>query len=730
MIRTEPVKRIGVAVVVALLTIALAHGAQSRVSGGMAETSAERAVTAAQLRASAQPNAGKAEILWDEWGTPHIVAADTDSLFRAFGWAQMHSHGNLLLRLLAQARGEAAAYGGPDFLESDRIVRTMALHEQGQLWYAGQSPDFRANIDAFAAGVNEYAATHPDQLDDTFTPILPITGPDVLAHVVRVMFAFVAGTSDCEAALPEGTLFGSNAWAIGASRSASGNAMLLANPHLAWSGDHIFYEAQLVAPGYDVYGTTLVGVPVIAIGFNEHLGWTHTVNTIDACDRYALTPAAGGYLFDGRALPFETRTETLRVREVDGTLREEALVLRRSVHGPVVEQDGRLVALRIASVGQTSTTGLVEQWWEMGRAQDLAQFQAALRRNQLPMFNVLYADRDKHVMAFFGGQVPVRPATHTGSWHGVVPGDTPATLWIEVHPYEELPQVVDPPGGYVQNSNSPPWSYTFPLVPELDPAAYPAYLAPPGVGWRERRGIRMIEETPRMSLDDMIQLKYSTRMELADRLLPELIAAARQSDSTPARDAAEVLAAWDRAAEPESRGALLFSAWFAALAPPDEAALFLDAYVPADPLHTPRELADPDAAVQALATAASQLQATMGRLDVPWGEVARLARGGVDLPANGFPGDPFGVFRVLSPNPEQLVAGDPAPVVFGDSFIAAVEFGMPLRARVLQTYGNATQPNSPHVGDQLMLSARGALRPAWRTRAEIEAHLEARTVLR
>jgi acyl-homoserine-lactone acylase len=735
MMRSRPIRLIGATVVAALILVALARGTPSHLSGKGATAATPTSVD--QVLTPAQPGTAHTEILWDEWGTPHVYARDAEGVFRGFGWAQMHNHGNLLLRLYAQARGNAAEFGGPEYLQSDRAARIMALPERGREWYAAQTPAFRRNIDAFAAGVNEYAATFSERLDDTFKPMLPLTGADVMAHVARDMFIFVSGESGCSDALPAGALSGtgsagSNAWAIGPSRSAGGNAMLLANPHLNWAGEHIMFEAHLVAPGYDLYGTALAGFPTITIGFNDRLGWTHSNNPIDACDLYELTPAEGGYRFDGQVRPFETRTETLRVRDADGTSHEEAITLRRSVHGPVVEHDGRLLAIRIASVGQTSAAGLVEQWWEMGRAQNLTEFQAALKRNQLPLFNVIYADRDQHVMAFFGGQVPVRPSGYTGSWRGIVSGDTSATLWTAVHPYEELPGVIDPPGGYVQNSNSSPWSYTFPLVPGLDPAAYPSYVAPRSLSERERRGMRMIEETPRMSLETMIRLKYSTRMELADRLLPELIAAARQSGSEQAQQAAAVLAAWDRSAEPESRGPLLFLLWVSALGVTDAtlADLFQVAYDPAAPLTTPRGLADPDAAVVALAGAAEQLQALTGRLDTPWGEIARLARGDVDLPASGFIGDPFGVFHVMVPNVERYFAGEPAPVVFGDTFIAAVEFSTPLRARVLMTYGNATQPGSPHIGDQLVLAAQGELRPAWRTREEVEAHLEERTILR
>lgn len=687
--------------------------------------------------AHARTDPGAAEILWDEWGTPHIFAEDTEGLFRAFGWAQMHSHGDLLLRMLAQARGVAAEYGGDRYRISDRATRIMSLPEQGAAWYAAQSVSFQRDVDAFASGINDYASAHPDALAATFKPVLPVDGSDVMAHVARVMFIFLANSSDCPSVLPVGSILdagslGSNGWAIAPSRSASGASMLLANPHLAWGGEQTFYEAQLVGPGYDLYGGTNVGFPVITMGFNDHLGWAHTVGTLDACDVYRLTPADGGYVMDGAIRQFETDTQTLRVRQADGSVTEEPLTVRRSVHGPVVEHDGGLYAIRIASVGQTSTVGLLEQWWDMGAADDLMEFRAILERNQLPMFNVIYADRDGHVYAAFAGQVPRRPTAFDGSWSGVIPGDTVDTLWTDVHAFEELPQVVDPPSGYVQNSNSPPWSFTFPRPSHLDPDGYPAYMAPRTLGWRERRGIRMIEESPGMTLDGMVRLKHSTRMELADRLLPELIAAARESEDVAARAAAEVLAAWDRMADPDSRGTMLFFSWVLALGPLDEAtiaALFSTPEDLSDPLGTPAGLADPTAAVAALAAAAGQVEAAFGRLDVPWGEVARLQRGTVDLPANGFLGDPFGVFRVLVPDPAELFAGRPGPVVAGDSFIAAVEFSTPLRARVLMTYGNASQPASPHRGDQLVLAARGELRPAWRTRDEIEAHLEERTVV-
>lgn len=711
----------------------LAGGGIATLGLGTAVRGAAAAAEATPATPAATPGApsAAAELLWDTWGVPHIFAVDAPGLFFGFGWAQAHAHGDLLLRLYAEARGRSAEYFGPDSLGIDRVVRTMGLHRRGAEWHRAQTPDFRANIDAFAAGITAYATKYPERLAEPGAAVLPVTGEDVLAHAARIFFQFIGGESEVLDALlnnSERGERGSNAWAVAPSRTAEGHALLLANPHLPWSGESTWFEAQLTAPGvYDAYGATLVGIPVLAIAFNDFLGWTHTVNTLDGADLYRLSSAGDGYDFDGVTRAFDIQTETIRIRQEDGTLAEETLEVRRSVHGPVVDMGSELLAIRIAAVDDwSSAAGALEQWWDMGRATSQAEFEAALRRLQVPFFTVIYADRDGHVLSLFNGQVPVRPAG-VADWEGPVPGDTSATLWTEIHPYEALPRVVDPPSGWVQNCNSAPWYTTYPL--QLDADSYPPDMATRELSWRERRSIRMLEEHPAMSLEQMIELKHSSRFELADRILDDLIAAAADSDDEMARRAAEVLAAWDREANPDSTGVLLFASLAAWLGGERSPALFATPPDPAAPLTTPAGLADPAAAVGALIDAANEVESTFGRLDLPWGEVARMQAGSVDVPANGFPGNPFGVFRVLDLDLGRLEAGEPVAVEFGDSYIAAVEFADPVRARTLVTYGNASQPGSPHIGDQLALAAKGELRPVWRTRDEIEANLEAREVV-
>lgn len=664
------------------------------------------------------------EILWDTYGVPHIYAKDIPSLFYSFGWAQMQSHGNLILRLYGQARGRAAEYWGEKYTESDRWVLTMGVPERARSWYDAQNSNFRKYLDAFAAGINAYAREHGDLIDDEVEVVLPVKGEDLLAHVQRVLnFTFVVNPYSVEnlsknLAGEEKTL-GSNAWAIAPSRSASGNAMLLANPHLPWSDFFVWYEAHLNAPGINAYGASLVGIPVLAIAFNDNLGWTHTVNTHDGWDAYKLTLADGGYRFDGKVEPFQTQELALKVKQNDSSLRSEKLVVRRSIHGAIVtEKDGFALALRVVGLDRP---GVLEQWWDMARATNLAEFETALGRLQLPMFTVMYADREGHIMHLFNGQVPVRSQGDFEYWSGVIPGDTSATLWTKIHPYSDLPRVVDPPSGWLQNANDPPWTTTFPVA--IAANNYPPYMAPRGpMYFRAQRSAKMLDEDKQISFEEMIEYKHSTRMELADRILDDLIPAARKYGDELARQAADVLDAWDRKADANSRGAVLFSFWYEDT---DFESMFSTPWNENSPRKTPDGLADPQSAAKLLSTVAAKVLAAYGKLDVAWGDVYRLRSLGVDLPANGGAGG-LGIFRVLNFTSES---DGRFKSVDGDSFVATIEFSNPVRAMALTSYGNATQPNSAHSGDQLPLFARKKLRPVWRTRPEILAHLALRQVL-
>jgi acyl-homoserine-lactone acylase len=663
------------------------------------------------------------EILWDRYGIPHVFAPDHASLFYAYGYAQMEAHAELLLRLYTQARGRGAELYGENYLESDRWVRMNGIPERAKTWAAQQSPEFAPLLRAFVGGLNAWASEHPDSLSDPARAALPVTVEDVLAHGLRVIhYDWIVSPTKVQTRLRRGTaeVHGSNEWAIAPARSASGHALLLSNSHLQWGDVHTYFEVQLQAPGVTSYGAVWVGFPTLRQCFTDWLGWTQTTNNPNEGDLYRLTLKDSGYVLDGNVRPFEVEKQMIRVRQEDGSLREEPLVIRRSVHGPVVvDRDGMTVALRVAGLDRPR---MFEQFWKMGLAHNLAQFQDAMRMQQLPLFNTAYADRDGHIMYLYNAAPPVRARGDYRFWSGVAPGDRSELIWSKIHPYEDLPKVIDPSSGFVQNCNDPPWTSAYPM--QLDPAKFASYLAPPsGMTARSQRSIRILTQPGKISFADLKADKLSTRVEMADHFVDDLVAEARKLGGEKAKTAAGILSNWDRQAEATSDGTLLFYR-FMQSAGTNFQAIGGYAVAPDDrePLKTPRGFADPAKAVEALDAVAAGLEREYGSLHVLWGDVLRLRRGTLDLPGNGAP-SMLGAIRTVNPG---RFAGGKAEGVSGDTYFAVIEFSNPVKAEALLGYGNWSRAGSKHVEDQLPLMSRKEMRPVWRARKEIEANLESR----
>ncbi len=211
------------------------------------------------------------EILWDTFGVPHIFARTTEEMYLAFGEAQMQNHANLILKLYGQARGRAAEYWGEEFIESDRKIRLFNIPDKAAKVYQDQEQEFSSYLDAFVAGINHYADTHKEQIEEKYLKVLPVTPTDVIGHTLRVISLEFLAANDIYLAgnvLPKG----SNAYAIAPSKSESGNAMLVINPHLPWSDFFLWFESHLNSPGFSSYGISLVGMPSLTLAFNTLSG--------------------------------------------------------------------------------------------------------------------------------------------------------------------------------------------------------------------------------------------------------------------------------------------------------------------------------------------------------------------------------------------------------------------------------------------------------------------------
>ncbi len=668
-------------------------------------------------------------------GVPHIRAENLAAAGYALGYVQSEDYGARVAWGLVRTRGELGRWFGRDSLAGDFPARLA--YARAVAGYPTLDRDVRDVYDGFAAGVTRYVALHAAEFPAGFAP--RFTGYDVLAHEVTVAGAeqaarFLArrggrapNATAPNAAASEGedpAEEGSNAWALAPGRTTRGRAILLRNPHLGWTSG--YYEAHVAVPGVlDFYGDFRVGGPFTVVGgFNRDLGWATTNNDPLLAQVYALDadPArADHYLLDGASLPLQRETVTVEYRSADplagdGLARETRETWRTSL-GPVVARDsGRVYVLRAAADGEVRGG---EQFLRMMRAHSLAEWKDAMRMRARVNSSFTYADRAGHIFYVWNADVPALPLPSGGDTTAV-PARRTADVWTRYVAFDSLPQVLDPPGGYVHNENDPPY-YTN-LRRPLDRAAYPPYFPEPRLGLRSQLALQLVGGRERLSLEDVVARKHSYRMLLADRARDALVAAVRAASPTPeVARAAEFLSHWDKTAAPASRGGVLFEGWwrrYVAGARPDT--MYAEPWSPAAPTATPRGLRFPARAVEAFAWAVDETARRYGRWDVAWGDVHRVRVGAVDVPVGGCNGD-LGCFRVLwykdDPDGRREAVG-------GDGWVLAVEFGEQPRAYSVLAYGESPRAESPYHSDQAAMFARGELKPVlWR-----EQEIRAQTV--
>ncbi|MCU0617231.1 MAG: penicillin acylase family protein [Gemmatimonadaceae bacterium] len=703
----------------------------------------ERALHAQAARQTTDTLAQHVEIRRTTWGVPHIKADNLAAAAYALAYVQLEDYGARVALGLLRGRGEMGRWFGRDSMASDFAARpayTIAVAK-----YATLDAQTRAVYEGFAAGVNRYIARHPDEFPAGFAP--QFTGYDVAARDVQVANAASAtrllarleptrarpARGDVDPpALPDDALDalqahtagvdpieeGSNAWAFAPSRTRSGRAVLVRNPHLAW--DAGYYEAHVHVPGVlEFYGDFRIGGPFTVIGgFNRYLGWATTNNAPDNDEFYALDvdpERADHFLFDDTSVPLERVLVTVPYRNGPGISTETRETWRTPL-GPVVHRDGgKIYVLRTAGDGDHRAG---QQFLRMMQATTLDEWKAAMRMRARTTSSFTYADRAGNVFYVWNGLNPILPHPSGGDT-AATPARRTADVFTQLIPWDSLPQLLNPKGGYVRNENDAPYHTNLHAV--LDRARYPANMPEPSLRLRSQLSLALIDDGRKRSLEEIMALKNSYRMLLADRVKGELLAALEAASLTDAqRSATELLRRWDNTAAPDSRGAVLFSLWWQRYTEGRNAdSMFARPWDVTDPVRTPSGVRDAARAVEAFRWAVDETVRRHGAADVAWGTVHRVRVGGFDEPVGGCSGA-LGCFRVLNfrnePDGKRAVTG-------GDGWVIGVEFTDAPRAFSVLAYGQSNKPGHPHNGDQGQLFARGEYKRVAFTEADIEAQV-------
>jgi acyl-homoserine-lactone acylase len=675
----------------------------------------------------ARSYADRVEIRRTAFGVPHVLADDLGALGFGLAWVQLEDHGLRVVVELVRARGELARVFGRDSIDSDFVRRQFHAHAVAT--YHRLAADTRDLLEGYAAGVNAYVTDHGKEFPAWVRPVF--TGHDAAALWVdetteakvrrfRARQAARRVTADSLALLDQG----SNAWAFAPSRTTSGRAILLRNPHLSW--DAGYYEAHLTVPGViNFYGDFRVGHPLYFNGgFNDHLGWATTNNAPDLEEIYALDvdpERPDHYRFDGGTVPLERVPVSVEFRNGPG-LATEIREFWRTPLGPVVDRaDGKVYVVRSPAWEEFRR---VEQFLRMMQARSLAEWRAAVAMRAHVESNLTYADRAGNVHYVWNATVPRLP-TPSGGDTAAIPAARSADVWTAIVPFDSLPQVLNPRGGYVQNANDP-FHYTN-LDAVHDSTRFPDPFPRPALGLRSQLSLRLARQQRKMSLEDVVRLKHDYTMLLAERVREDLVREVRATQPAGAvADAVGVVERWDGTTAPASRGGVLFEAWFRRYVAADAenqgssgqrwARAFAVPWRPAEPTTTPRGIGNPARAAAAFSAAVDEVLHDFGAVDVAWGDVHRVRVGDVDVPVGGCAGA-YGCFRVLS----YGVSSDSLWVANrGDGWVLAVEFGRDgPRAYSVLAYGQSSRPESPHHADQAAMFARGELKRVAFTEAEI-----------
>lgn len=690
-----------------------------------------------------QQRAADVTILRDRWGIPHIFgSSDANTVFGTL-YAQAEDDFYRLETNYINAMGRLAEAEGESQLYRDLRMKLFIDPIELQAQFDESPAWLQELMVAFADGLNYYLYTHPEiepRVIDHFEPwmALSFTEGSIGGDIERVNLQLLQDFYDpnnfvAQAEVPfDGEPRGSNGFAIAPANSASGNALLLINPHTSF-----FFRSELhmvSEEGLNAYGAVTWGQFFVYQGFNENTGWMHTSSRADAIDEYLLDVVEGeeGYFYrygDG-VRPLREKVITLPYVTDSGQMRSRQITAYYSHYGPVIrEADGSWVAIKLMQEPIRALT----QSYTRTKANNYDEFNASMELLTNSSNNTVYADSDGNIAYYHGNFIPRRDLRF--NWNEPLDGSNPDTEWQGLHPVDEIISLFNPANGWIQNTNNTPFNAAGPYSPR--PEDYPVYMANNPENFRGVHAVEVLDGVTDFTVESLLDAAYDNKLTAFEVLVPrlELLTAVPSRPDAPLSISSQTLAyidllrEWDYRYSLDSVETSLAVYWAEALMNAvrgDAVAADINIY------DYMVENSSDTQVLNALRSAAETLQSDFGNWQVPWSEINRYQRLTGDLVQDfddNAPSIPVpfasGRWGALSSFGARTYPGTRRMYgTSGNSFVAAVEFGDPIRARAITVGGLSNDPNSPHFDDQAQMYADGEFRDVLFYRQDIEANLE------
>ncbi|MFQ5705452.1 MAG: acylase [Gemmatimonadales bacterium] len=680
-------------------------------------------------------------IIRDDWGIPHAYGkTDADAVFGLL-YAQAEDDFNRVevnylnaTGRLAEAEGESEIYRDLRmklFIDPDSM---KALYEVSPEW-------LKKLMNAFADGLNYYLYTHPEvtpKVINRFEPWMALTfsegsiGGDIERVSLRQLEAFYGDSAAMHVAVADGGMpmepSGSNGFAIAPSNSASGHALFLINPHTSF---YFRAEVQVVSDeGLNAYGAVTWGQFFVYQGFNERVGWMHTSSGVDNIDEYletiVKTDSGLAYRYGSELRPLTTKKITVAYKTGAGMARREFAVYRTH-HGPIVREiDDKWVSVRLMEEPLKALT----QSYLRTKAKNYKEFRETMELHTNSSNNTVFADADGNIAYFHSNFIPRRDTSF--DWLRPVDGSNPATEWQGVHSIDESPNVLNPPNGWLFNTNNWPYSAAGAYSPKKQD--YPKYMERGGENPRGIHAIRVLKNKKDFTLGSLTEAAFDSYLTEFAVLVPRLLQAYRRTPSanplkTKLSGQITLLRRWDYRWSVESVPTALAVFWGQDLwqrVRSDARRAGISIYDYMATKATDQQL------LQSLSAASDKLTEDFGSWKTPWGDINRFQRLTDDIVPRfddaqpsipvGFTSSRWGSlasFGARSHNGTKKLYG-----TSGNSFVAVVEFGDSVRARAITAGGESGDPSSPHFNDEALRYSTGDLRDVYFYRPQLEGHIE------
>ncbi|MFQ5641042.1 MAG: penicillin acylase family protein [bacterium] len=451
------------------------------------------------------------------------------------------------------------------------------------------------------------------------------------------------------------------------------------------------------------------------MGNNGHLGWAYTDNYGDHGDLYLeeFNSEETAYRYGDDWRELTSWTDTIKVL-TGSDLEPRTFQFKKTHHGPAlgITEDGRPLAVRLAKLDEG---GWFEQWYGMMRANSLKEWRASMELLNVPYMNTMYADRDGNILYIYNHAIPRRSLAY--DWTQPVDGSDPGTEWDGYHSLDELPQFLNPASGYLQNTNSSPFVATDRI--EVGPGDFPKYMVGKETdNRRAQNSRRVLRELDNLTLESFAAAVLDRRLIAADEWLDDLFLAYEAAKGVnPASVAvlASPIAAlrnWDRVATKASVPTTLFVLW--------------------TEIVNPDRVKETEQWIEALTQVVEELKSDWGTWEIPWGEVNRIQRPDAaghlpfldTLQSRPVAGAPGWLGSVFTFHARPIEGGKRRYGVHGNSFVKVVEFTPQVQARSVFVFGQSGDPASQHYFDQAALYSANEFKPAWFSRAEVEAQAQ------